>query len=76
MSIEILSKNVKYLRKSRGITQKEMAKILGIGVGSLSKLEKGKLPPRLCVDVLFIMERAFGIKSYRFLCEEIEKIAS
>ncbi len=73
MSIKIFSKNIKYLRKSRGITQKEMAKLLGIGAKSLSRLEKGELPSHLMVGVLFVLEREFGIESYRFLCEEFEK---
>ena len=70
MSIENLSKNIKEIRKANGLTQKEMAKRLGIGVSSLSKLENGILPPRLTVDVLFIIERNFHIKVHRLFGEK------
>ena len=71
MSVEILSKNIKCLRKTNGMTKKEMAKLLGIGEGTLSKLENGVLPPRLTVEILFVLEREFDIQAHRFLREEI-----
>ena len=55
------SYNVMYLRKMNNISQKEMACILGIGVGSLNKIENGILPKRLSVDVLFRIHERFGI---------------
>ena len=71
MCIEILSKNIKYLRLTKGLTKKEMAKLLGIGVGSLSKLENGELPHRLMVEVLFVLEEEFDIPAHLFLCERM-----
>lgn len=53
--------NLKYLRKSNGISKRKMAKLLGIGIGSLNKIESGKLPPRLGVSVFFDVQRLFGI---------------
>lgn len=53
--------NLKYLRKSDGISKRKMAKLLGIGIGSLNKIESGKLPPRLGVSVFFDAQRLFGI---------------
>lgn len=60
-AIKIFSQNVMYLRKSHNITKKEMAKILGIGINSLNKLEQGILPPRLSVKILFRAKNYFGI---------------
>ena len=42
--VDIFCSNVRYLRASNGLTQKEMAKIMGISVGSLRKIERGILP--------------------------------
>ena len=59
--IDYLSYNILYLRKSNNISKKEMAEILGIGISSLSKIEKGILPPRLSVEILFKIKNCFGI---------------
>lgn len=59
--MEFLSHNVLYLRKTHNITKKEMAKILGVGIKTLSKIEQGLLPPRLSVEVLFRIRDYFGI---------------
>lgn len=59
--IEILCRNLLYLRKKRRLTQKEMAKLLGIGVGSLRRIERGELPPGVGCGMLFNAHSAFGI---------------
>ncbi len=57
----ILSHNIKWLRKHHGISKKRMAQIMGIGIGSLNQLERGSVPQRLTVTVLFAIEDHFGI---------------
>ena len=47
------SRNIILLRSHYGYSQKHMAQLLGIGVESLRKIEKGIIPPRLTVDVIF-----------------------
>ncbi len=64
-----LSKNVTFIRKSNNLSKKEMAKLLGIGVKSLSKLEKGELPPRMGANIFFNIQKHFGI-SPKFLFME------
>ena len=59
--MEFLSHNVLYLRKKNNITKRGMAKIMGIGIKTLNKIEKGLLPPRLSVEVLFRIRDYFGI---------------
>lgn len=54
-------KNLKAVRKKNKLTQKEMAKILGIGVASLSSIERGKVPPRLKADIVIKIRQNFGI---------------
>ena len=38
-----------------------MAKILGIGIITLNKIEQGVLPPRLSVEMLFRIRDYFGV---------------
>lgn len=59
--IKIFMKNIAYIRKKHGLSKREMAKLLKIGVESLNKLESGELPKRLSVKVLFEIERHFGV---------------
>lgn len=59
--IEIFLHNVIWLRKHYGLSKKEMAKKLGISVWMLNKIEKGELPPRLAIDVLFCIYKEFGV---------------
>lgn len=69
--VEILSHNILFLRNSNNITKKEMAKILGVGIETLNKLEKGVLPPRLNVEVLIRIQEYFNVP----LCFQVsEKI--
>lgn len=59
--IEIFGHNVAWLRKQNGLSKKEMAKLLHIGVGSLNKIERGELPPLLRADVFFFIKLHFGL---------------
>ena len=68
--IKIFCENLKYLRKEKGLSKKEMAKKLGIGVQSLSVLESGRLPPRLSLEPLFNIHKNFGISSSEIFCED------
>ena len=68
----ILCKNIKYLRFQHNLSKKEMAKKLGIGIASLSKIESGILPPRLTHELLLLIHEHFGISPHKILTEEIE----
>ena len=54
--------NMRSLRLLHKLSQKEMAKALGIGLKSLRKIEAGEIPPRLSTDVLFAIHNRFGIR--------------
>lgn len=58
---EIFGKNIAYLRKSSGLSKSKMAKILGIGIKSLEKLESGIIPPRLSSRIIFNIYYSFGV---------------
>ena len=59
--IEQFPKNIIYLRKHYGLSQKRMAQILGIGLGSYNKIEQGIFPKRLATDVIFNITKYFKI---------------
>ncbi len=59
--IQILCKNIAMLRKKQGMTQRELASLMGIGVSSLRKLEAGVLPPRLEINAITALARAFPL---------------
>lgn len=63
--------NVAWLRKRRGLSKKEMAQKLGIGLDSLNKIECGELPAKLGVEVLFRIDREFGIDPQTLLEQEL-----
>lgn len=51
---------VRDLRKQHELSQKKMAELLGISVGSLRKLERGEMP-RISVKIFFRIHKEFGI---------------
>lgn len=56
-----LCHNIAYLRRKHGLTQKEMALTLGIGVKSLSSIERGSIPKNLSVLHLYFLAWLFGV---------------
>ena len=65
--IYIITQNIKWLRKKNKLSLKEMAKILGLSVNTLNKLETGILPPRLDVGFLFKIQAHFNIPAGDFV---------
>lgn len=48
----ILCRNVRFLRRQMGLNQKALARLMGIGLCSLRKLEHGQMPPQLGIDAV------------------------
>ena len=65
--------NISYLRKQHGLSKKEMARRLGIGLRSLNKVEQGSIPPRLTVEIFFAVWEQFHIKPSILLTELLEE---
>ena len=57
----IFCQNIKYLRNQHHLFKKKMAQLLGIGVGSLTKLEHDVMPPMLNCNILFHIYYNFSI---------------
>lgn len=56
-----LCKNITALRKMHNMSKKEFAKKLGVGVGSISKLENGVTTARINSDFLYAVYFEFNI---------------
>ncbi|MBR4017003.1 MAG: helix-turn-helix transcriptional regulator [Oscillospiraceae bacterium] len=61
-ALKILFRNITGLRKFYGYSKKEMAQILGIGIKTLDKIENGIIPPRLGVEIVFVVCQQFHIR--------------
>jgi len=70
--LSVFCDNVRFLRKAHGLSQKEMAKIMGIGVGGLRIIERGTVPPRLDVFVLICLSDHFHISCDSLFCLRCE----
>lgn len=70
--LSILCHNVKAIRQEHKLSKAKMAKILGIGVHTLTLLEKGIIPERLSSKFLFSFEKPFGIGVLELLSGMIE----
>ena len=64
--------NVKKLRMAYGLSKKEMAKILHIGVASLKKMENGILPPRASYLIVIYICESFHVAPSQIFSEEFE----
>ena len=70
--IENFCKNMKRLREANNLSKKEMAQKLNVSVTTISKIEKGTIPPRLCCSILFGIHDEFGIMPGKML-DELQK---
>lgn len=67
------SQNLIHIRTYYGLSKVRMAQLLGIGVGTLNKLEQGKIPPRLTIDILFFVQKEFHISPAQLLSGVLEQ---
>ncbi len=65
----IFSDNIRLLRVKYNISKREMAKILGVSVKTLSLIENDVIP-RISVEVVFKTARYFGIQPAWLFQEE------
>ena len=69
---QIFCRNIAWLRKKHGLSKKEMAKILGIGLHSLNNIEMGEMPPRLGYSILLTVYQQFGILPSAQITQRLE----
>ncbi len=73
--IKVFCENVQYLRMSNNLSYKEMADILHISVKTLKLLEAGELTRSVGVDVVWRINKYFGItpsQQFKYLQSKIE----
>ena len=54
--------NLAWIRKSCGISKRQMSALLGISIGTLNKIEKGEVPPRMSAEVLIKVQTYFCLR--------------
>ena len=70
--IQIMCTNIKKLRELNKLSQKEMARMLGIGIETLRSLENGIIPPRVSASLIIKISKLFNITpAYLFTDLEI-----
>ncbi len=66
-------RNIRYLRAKHHLSQQEMAKLLGIGVGTLRKMEQGMIPPRLGCGVLCRLAASFHVSANAMIWKDLRQ---
>ena len=69
-----LCNNVRYLRQQHGLTQKEMAAVLGVSVRLLRGIEHGEPGHRLGTFMLCRLCAHFGLSTDAVLCTRLEEM--
>ena len=59
--LEILMKNIKYIRNKNGLSKTEMARMLGIRINTLEKIENCIITKSLTVEIIYRIHKTFGI---------------
>lgn len=59
--------NITYLRKLRGLTQEELAEIVGVSRTHLSNIEAPNMPTSISLDLLFTIADALDIEPSKLL---------
>ena len=60
--VQILCQNIKLLRQKHNLSKTQMSQILGVSIKTLNRLEDGFLPPRISCELIFRIQRQFGIQ--------------
>lgn len=63
---KLLGKRIKELRKSRKMTQEQLAEKVGIGTPNISYFETGKYTPS--IETLFKIATVLNYEMYEFYC--------
>ena len=58
----ILCQNIKFLRQKHNLSKTQMSQFLGVSIKTLNRLEDGILPPRISCELIFRIQRQFGIQ--------------
>jgi transcriptional regulator with XRE-family HTH domain len=62
------------LRNERGLTQQEMAKLIGVGIAQMRRYERGKSSPTL--EIIKNIARSLGVSADELIFDEGERVAA
>lgn len=65
--LSVFCENFKKLRKKEKLSKRKMAKILGIGVKSITLIENGTVPKRLSFKIMIKIYNNFGITPQKMI---------
>jgi transcriptional regulator with XRE-family HTH domain len=68
------SQKLSTLRNERGLTQQEMASLIGVGIAQMRRYEKGNSSPTL--EVIKNIARTLGISADELIFDEEERVAA
>ena len=67
------SHNIRFLRQQHNLSQKDMARILGMGVGMLRRIEHGEMPRRCHAGHLLALSEHFGVATHAVLFQRLDE---
>lgn len=65
--LKLISLNIAYYRKKKGLTQEKLAEVVGISRTYLSKIEAPNLPASLSLNTLFAIAEALDVEPAKLL---------
>ena len=60
-SLNNFMRNITELRLQNGLSKRQMAALLGVSVRTITRLERGDFPPNLSVNMVFRIQKHFGV---------------
>lgn len=54
-----VAENIKAIRKEKGLTQKQLAELIGVSVGAVQQFEYGKIVPKM--DTVLLMSNKLNV---------------
>lgn len=68
--------NIRYLRRTSGLSRSSMARKLHITVKTLDLLEAGTFPERINIRFFFQVSQTFGVSPRRLLMVKLEEVST
>lgn len=69
--LSCLSANIKTLRRKRGMSQEELARLIGLNRGNIASYENGTAEPKICN--LLKLSRVFGVSILDLTAKNLEE---
>ncbi len=64
---KMIGLKVAYYRKMRGLTQEQLAEVMGVGTSFLGQIEAVNIPKAISLDTLFRLSKALEVAPHKLL---------